>query len=116
MVAWDGVVIWVWVFASGVWGITLEGCIVGAGSAWRWCSVAAAWVVGGFTIIAGHRARQPCHLWVTCNFVNAGFTDGCAHVWGWQVAMTEQGVDDHPLGDLLLTSCSHCWGGSSGEA
>ena len=116
MVAQDGVIVWVQVFASGIWGITLEGCIVGAGSAWHWSSVTTAWVVGGFTVIAGRRAGQPCHLWVAHNFANAGFTDGGAHVWGWQVAMSEQGVDDRPLGNLLLMSCHHCWGGLSGEA
>ena len=83
MVAQDGVIVRVWVFASGIWGVTLEGCIVGAGSAWHWHSVAAAWVVGGFAIIASHGARWPCHLWVTRNFVDAGFTDGGVHVWGW---------------------------------
>ena len=31
MVTRDGVVIRVRVFASGIWGITLKGCIVGAG-------------------------------------------------------------------------------------
>ena len=41
---------------------------------------------------------------------------GVAHVWGWQVAELERRVDDHSLGDLLLTSCSHHWGGSGGEA
>ena len=116
MVTRDGVIIWVQVFTSGIWDVTLKGCVVGAGSAWRWCSVAAAWVIGRFTVIAGCGARQPCHLWVARNFVDAGFMDGGAHVQGWRVAMSEQGVDDRSLGNLLLTSCSHRWGGSSGEA
>ena len=116
MVTQDWVVVWVWVFASGIWGITLEGCVVGAGSAWCWRGVTAAWVIGGFAVIAGHRAGWPCHLCVTRNFVNAGFTDGGAHVWGWRLTMSEWGADDHSLGNFLLTSCSHHWGGSSGEA
>ena len=89
---------------------------VGAGSAWHWHGVTAAWVVGGFTVIAGHGARWPCHLCVARNFANAGFMDGGVHVQGWRVMMSERGVDDRSLGNFLLTSCSHCWGGSSGEA
>ena len=116
MVAWDGVVIRVWVFASGIWGATLKGCIVGAGSAWRWRRIAAAWVIGGFAIIASCRNGWPCHLWVAHDFMDAGFTDGGAHVQGWRVAVSEWGVDDHSLGDLLLMSCSHHWGGLGGEA
>ena len=108
MVARDRVVIWVWVLTSGIWGITLEGHIVGAGSAWHWCSIATAWVIGGFTVIAGHRARWSCHLWVPCDFADVGFTDGGVHVWGWRVVVLEQRVDDHSSGKLLLISCSHC--------
>ena len=116
MVAWNGVVVWVWVFASGIRSITLNSCIVGAGSAWHWRGIAAAWVIGGFAIISGHGTRRPCQWWAACNFMDAGFTDGGAHVWGWQVAVSERGVDDRSLGDLLLTSCSHHWGGSGGQA
>ena len=116
MVTRDGVIIQVWVFASGILGSTLEGYVVGAGSAWHWRSIAAAWVIEGIAVIAGRGARQPCHLWVTHDFTDAGFTDGGVHVWGWQVAELEWGVDDRSLGNLLLTSCSHCWGGSGGEA
>ena len=108
MVTQDGVIVWVWVFTSGIWGITLEGCIVGAGSAWRWHSFATARVIGGFAVIAGRRARWPCHLWVTCDFADTGFMDGGAHVRGWRVVVSEWGVDDCSLEDLLLTSCSHC--------
>ena len=89
---------------------------VGAGSAWGWCSIAAIWVIGGLSVITGPGAGRPCHLWVACDFMDAGLTDGGAHVWGWQVAMSERGVNDHSLGNLLLTSCSHRWSGSGGEA
>ena len=112
----DGVIVWVQVFTSGIWGITLEGCVVGAGSAWHWHSIAAAWVVGGFAVIAGHGTRQPCHRWVTRYFKDAGFMDGGAHVREWRVVKSERGVDDCSLGDLLLTSHSHRWGGLGGEA
>ena len=116
MVTRDGVIIWVQVFPSRIWGTTLEGCVVGAGSAWCWCCVTAAWVIGGFAIIASHGDRQPCHLWVACGFADAGFMDGGVHGRGWQIAVLEQGVDGRSLGNLLLTSCSHRWGGSGGEA
>ena len=116
MVAQDGVVIWVQVFTSGIWGITLEGCIVGAGSAWHWHHIAAAWVIGGFAVIASHRAGWPCHLWVAHDFADAGFMDGGVHVQGWQTVELEQGVVDCSLGILLLTSCGHRWGGLGGEA
>ena len=116
MVTQDGVIIQVWVFASRIWGIALEGRIVGAGSAWHWHSIAAAWVIGGFAVIAGHGAGRYCHLWAACDFADAGFVDGGAHVQGWRVAVSEQRVNYHSLGNLLLTSCSHCWGGLGGEA
>ena len=116
MVARDGVVIWVQVFASRIWGVALEGCVVGAGSAWHWRSITAAWVIGGFSVSTGHGARWACHLWAICDFADAGLVDGGAHVWGWRVVMSEWGVNHRPLGDFLLTSCSHRWGGSSGEA
>ena len=29
---------------------------------------------------------------------------------------SKRGVDDRSLGDLLLSSCSHHWGGSGGQA
>ena len=116
MITQDGVVIQVQVFASGIWGISLEGCVVGAGSAWHWCSIATAWVFGGFAIIAGCGAGQSCHWWVIRNFADAGFMDGGMHVQGWQVMELERGVDDCSLGDLLLMSCSHCWGGLGGQA
>ena len=51
MVARHGVVIWVWVFASRIWGVALEGRVVGAGSAWCWHSIAAAWVIGGSLLV-----------------------------------------------------------------
>ena len=116
MVTQDGVIVWVQVFASGIWGIPLEGCVVRAGCTWHWCSIAAAWVVGGFAIVAGHGARQPCHWWVAHNFTDASFTDGSTHIWGWQVMESKRGVVDHSLGDLFLMSCSHCWGGLGGQA
>ena len=116
MVAWDGVIIRVRVFPSGIWGATLEGCVVGAGSAWHWHHIATAWVIGGFAIIASHGNGRPCHLWVAHGFTDAGFTDGGAHGWGWQIAVSEQGVDGRSLGNLLLTSCSHHWGGLGGDA
>ena len=116
MVAWDGVVIQVQVFASRIWGIALEGCIVGTGSAWHWHSITAAWVIGGFSISTGHGARQACHLWAICDFADAGLADGGVHVQGWQVAMSEQGVNDCSMGSFLLKSCGHCWGGLGGEA
>ena len=116
VVARDGVIIWVQVFASEIWGIPLEGCIVGAGCAWHWHSIATACVVGGFIIIASCSARWPCHWWVAHDFMDAGFTDGGMHIWGWWVTESKRGVDDHSLGNLLLTLCSHHWGGLGGQA
>ena len=72
--------------------------------------------LGGSPLLAGRGARWPSHLWVACNFTNAGFTDGGAHVRGWRVMMLEREVDDCSFGNLLLTSCSHRWGGLSGKA
>ena len=83
MVTWDGVIIWVQVFASGIWGATLKGCIVGAGSAWNWHHIAAAWVIGGFAVIASHGNGRPCHLWAAHGFTDAGFSDGGVHGRGW---------------------------------
>ena len=116
MVTRDGVIIWVQVFASRIWGATLKGCIVGAGSARCWHRITAAWVIGGFAVIASRGNGWPCHLWFTRDFTDAGFTDGGAHVWGWRVAVLEWGVGGCYLGVLLLMSCSHCWGGLGGEA
>ena len=116
VVARDGVIIWVWVFTSRIQGVTLDGCAVGAGSTWHWHGIATAWLIGGFAIISSRRTGQPCHWWVACNFVDAGFTDGGAHVWGRQVAKSERVVGDHSLGDLLLMSCSHHWSGLGGQA
>ena len=81
MVAQDGVIVRVWVFTSRIWGIPLEGCIVGAGHAWCWHGVTTAWVIGGFTVVAGHGARRSHYWWVTCDFADAGFMEG-VHMFG----------------------------------
>ena len=107
----DGVIIQVQVFASGIWSIPLEGCIVGAGKAWHWHSITASWVVGGFAIVASHGAGWPCHWWVTHNFM-----DGGMHIWGWGIMELKREVDDHSLGDHPFSSCSHHWGGLGGQA
>ena len=112
----DGVIIQVQVFASGIWGIPLEGCIVEAGCAWHWRSITAAQVIGEFTIVAGPSAGWPCHWWVTCDFMDAGFMDGGTHIWGWGVMESKRGVDDHSLGDLPFSSWGHRWGGLGGQA
>ena len=67
MVARDGVIVWVWVFTLGIWGGTLEGCVVGAGSAWCWHSFATAWVIGGSLLLLVTEPDGPatCGLPVT---------------------------------------------------
>ena len=53
---------------------------------------------------------SPITLWMLASWM------GVCMFWGWRVAESEGGVDDCSLGNLLLMSCSHCWGGSGGEA
>ena len=82
MVAQDGVIIQVRVFASGVRGIPLDGGIAGAGHAWHWHCITAALIIG-FTVVASSSPGCPCHWWVTGDFMDAGFADGGMHIWGW---------------------------------
>ena len=51
MVAWDGVIVWVQVFASGVGGIPLNGGMVGSGCAWHWCGITTALIIGGSPLL-----------------------------------------------------------------
>ena len=102
MVAWDGVIVWVQVFTSGVGSIPLDGSIVGAGCAWRWCGITAALIIGGFTIVASSSPRWPCHWEVTRNFVDAGLMDGGMHIWEWQILELKRGLMVIPWKIFLL--------------